>query len=126
MSASSALRSALLCTVLVVQSTHSWACCCASIVLRLRSTARQIPATAALDRPAHLLHPPPPPPPPPPTGGLDTELLEDELEAQHRSHDAPGLVSLLVLPRGDVISKDKLVASKGKLVTVTGAWPRLL
>ncbi|EFN59900.1 hypothetical protein CHLNCDRAFT_132922 [Chlorella variabilis] len=57
------------------------------------------------------------------TGGLDTELLEEELAAQQRRggtvHGAPGLVSFLVKPRIEIVSKDKLVASKGKLITVT-------
>ena len=59
-----------------------------------------------------------------PAGGLDTELLEEELEVQaaggRTAHDGPGLVSLLVKPRIEIVSKDKLVASKGKLITVTG------
>lgn len=59
------------------------------------------------------------------TGGPDTELLEEELAAQaaagRPAHAAAGLVSLLVRPRIDIVSKDKLVASKGKLITVTGA-----
>ncbi len=59
------------------------------------------------------------------TGGPDTELLEEELAAQAAAggaaHSAPGLVSLLVKPRIDIVSKDKLVASKGKFITVTGA-----
>ena len=69
--------------------------------------------------------------PPPvliPAGGIDTELLEDELAAQQRAaaasgqaaHSSAGLVSLLVKPRIEIVSKDKLVASKGKLITVTG------
>ena len=84
-------------------------------------------------RPAHLPSPPAPrptlacapaPPRTPPAGGLDTELLEEELAAQQRRggtvHGAPGLVSFLVKPRIEIVSKDKLVASKGKLITVTG------
>lgn len=60
------------------------------------------------------------------TGGPDTELLEEELAQQAQqavvgaAHAAPGLVSLLVRPRIDIVSKDKLVASKGKFITVTG------
>ncbi|KAI7843260.1 hypothetical protein COHA_003094 [Chlorella ohadii] len=61
------------------------------------------------------------------TGGIDTELLEEELAAQQRAaaaagqaaHSGPGLVSLLVKPRIEIVNKDKLVASKGKLITVT-------
>lgn len=59
------------------------------------------------------------------TGGPDTELLEEELAQQAQqavvgaAHAAPGLVSLLVRPRIDIVSKDKLVASKGKFITVT-------
>ncbi|KAL4447457.1 hypothetical protein ABPG75_004676 [Micractinium tetrahymenae] len=58
-------------------------------------------------------------------GGPDTELLEEELAAQAAAaaggpaHSAPGLVSLLVKPRIEIVNKDKLVASKGKLITVT-------
>ena len=36
------------------------------------------------------------------------------------AHRSGGLVSLLVKPRIEIVSKDKLVASKGKLITVTG------
>lgn len=61
-------------------------------------------------------------------GGIDTELLEEELAVQQRAaaaagqaaHSGPGLVSLLVKPRIEIVNKDKLVASKGKLITVTG------
>lgn len=61
-------------------------------------------------------------------GGIDTELLEEELAAQQRAaaaagqaaHSGAGLVSLLVKPRIEIVNKDKLVASKGKLITVTG------
>ncbi|PSC75061.1 peptidyl-prolyl cis-trans cyclophilin-type [Micractinium conductrix] len=56
-------------------------------------------------------------------GGDDTELLEEELAAQAAAggaaHSAAGLVSLLVKPRIEIVNKDKLVASKGKLITVT-------
>ncbi len=57
-------------------------------------------------------------------GGLDTEFLEEELTAQQQrgvtAHAGPGLVSFLVRPPIEIVSKDKLVASKGKLITVTG------
>lgn len=42
-------------------------------------------------------------------GGPDTELLEEELAAQgaagRAAHDAPGLVSLLVKPRIEIVNK---------------------
>jgi hypothetical protein len=59
-------------------------------------------------------------------GGLDTEALEEELAAQQQqgatAHDGPGLVSFLVKPRIEIRSKDKLVASKGQFITVTGMF----
>lgn len=70
---------------------------------------------------------------PSPAGGADTELLEEELAAQSAAavaagtsaHGVSGLVSILVLPRIEIVNKDKLVASKGKLITVTGACVRV-
>lgn len=60
-------------------------------------------------------------------GGTDTEQLEEELAAQNAglaagatAHGQAGLVSFLVQPRIEIVSKDKLVASKGKFITVTG------
>lgn len=59
-------------------------------------------------------------------GGPDTEELEEQLaaaraagEGRRRRHDSAGLVSLAVLPRRELASKDKLVAVGGQLVTVT-------
>jgi len=53
------------------------------------------------------------------TGGVTAELLEDELAASKRRHDGPGLVSILVRNSKERETKDKLVAVKGKFVTVT-------
>lgn len=52
-------------------------------------------------------------------GGVDTEALEVELTRSTAIHDGPGIVSLVVRNAKELESKDKLVALKGKLVTVT-------
>jgi peptidyl-prolyl cis-trans isomerase B (cyclophilin B) len=58
-------------------------------------------------------------------GGDDTEALElmmtndDNNTTRRRMHDSPGLVSFLVKPKEQLVTKDKLVASKGQLITVT-------
>lgn len=52
-------------------------------------------------------------------GGPDNEVLEGILAKQTRSHDAPGLVSFVVRNKEDLVTKEKLVASKGRLITVT-------
>jgi hypothetical protein len=54
------------------------------------------------------------------TGGLTAELLEDELAAAGAGrHDGAGVVSLVVLSAEERAEKERLVAVKGKLVTVT-------
>lgn len=51
-------------------------------------------------------------------GGPTAELLEDELNASALRHDGPGVVSLVVRNAKERETKEKLVAVKGKLVTV--------
>jgi hypothetical protein len=57
-------------------------------------------------------------------GGPDTEQLEEELAAQQAqrgtAHAEAGLVSFLVKPRIEIVSKDRMVAQGGKFITVTG------
>ena len=58
-------------------------------------------------------------------GGPDTESLESEMaraassQAASRHHDQAGIVSLVVKPAQEIETKDKLVAVKGQLITVT-------
>ena len=52
-------------------------------------------------------------------GGSTTEILEDELNASTRRHDGPGVVSLVVNPKKEFESQDKLVAMNGKFITTT-------
>jgi len=44
---------------------------------------------------------------------------DDNNTTTRRMHDSPGLVSFLVKPKEQLVTKDKLVASKGQLITVT-------
>lgn len=44
---------------------------------------------------------------------------DDNNTTRRRMHDSPGLVSFLVKPKEQLVTKDKLVASKGQLITVT-------
>eukprot|EP00890_Picochlorum_soloecismus_P000904 jgi/Picsp_1/1814/NSC_05281-R1_peptidyl-prolyl cis-trans isomerase len=53
------------------------------------------------------------------SGGNNVEVLEDELNSSGRKHDVAGLVSINVRPRKELETKDKLVAVKGKFVSVT-------
>jgi peptidyl-prolyl cis-trans isomerase B (cyclophilin B) len=56
-------------------------------------------------------------------GGPTAEFLEDEMDASGRGmHDRPGTVSLVVRLANERTSKDKLVAVKGQLVTVTEVY----
>ena len=59
------------------------------------------------------------------TGGLTAELLEEELARSTRKHDAAGLVSLNVLPKKDMETKDMLKAIDGKFVNVTQTFGNL-
>lgn len=58
-------------------------------------------------------------------GGPDTESLESEMalaassQSKSRHHDQAGIVSLVVQPAQEIETKDKLVAVKGQLLTVT-------
>ncbi len=51
-------------------------------------------------------------------GGDNLDLLQQELAAQTRRHDAAGLVSLIVAESEERPVKERLVARDGKLVTV--------
>lgn len=59
------------------------------------------------------------------TGGLTAELLEEELARSTRKHDVAGLVSLNVLPKKDMETKDMLKAIDGKFVNVTQTFGNL-
>ena len=60
------------------------------------------------------------------TGGASAELLEDEMDAKDRgTHDGPGVVSLIVRQASEREFKEKLVAVKGQLVTVSQALGEL-
>ena len=52
-------------------------------------------------------------------GGATAEAVEDEARTSTRSHDAAGLVSLAVFSAKPPGTKDRLVAEKGKFITVT-------
>jgi peptidyl-prolyl cis-trans isomerase B (cyclophilin B) len=53
------------------------------------------------------------------TGGDNIYLLENELAAQTKHHDAAGIVSLLVSePKDSRPVKERLIASQGKLITI--------
>jgi len=52
-------------------------------------------------------------------GGNNVEALEDELNSSGLEHGVAGLVSINVRPRKELETKDKLVAVKGKFVSVT-------
>ncbi|KAL6748390.1 hypothetical protein V8C86DRAFT_2878728 [Haematococcus lacustris] len=51
-------------------------------------------------------------------GGASLEALERELEVQSRSHQGPGLVSLVVRDPVERPTQEKLVARNGQLVTM--------
>lgn len=59
------------------------------------------------------------------SGGENVELLEDELNSFRLKHDVAGLVSLNVRPRKELEAKDKLVAVKGKFISVTETFGEL-
>ena len=59
------------------------------------------------------------------TGGLTAELLEEELARSTRKHDVAGLVSLNVLPKKDMETKDMLKAIDGEFVNVTQTFGNL-
>lgn len=60
------------------------------------------------------------------SGGENVELLEDELMKSYElKHDAAGVVSLNVRPRKELEAKDKLVAVKGKFISVTETFGEL-